>query len=149
MSQALTRLKALYADFLAADARSIADLYAADIVFRDPVHEIVGLEAMQAYFTGVSTNLRECRFEFDRVVEGGTWHSLWWTMHYRHPKLKNGAPLQLRGASIICIDPEIDRVSFHEDVYDLGAMIYEQVPLLGAVIRQIKQRLGTSGGACG
>ncbi|MCQ3829708.1 nuclear transport factor 2 family protein [Microbulbifer elongatus] len=149
MSQAVTKLKALYADFLTVDVKSVADLYAESVVFRDPVHEVKGLQAMQAYFAGVCQNLSECRFEFDRVVGAGVWHSLWWVMHYRHPKLQGGKQLHLRGASLIQIDARDTQVVFHEDVYDLGAMVYEQVPLLGTVIRHVKGRLGDSGGENG
>ncbi|WHI49643.1 hypothetical protein P3339_14310 [Microbulbifer sp. MLAF003] len=35
-----------------------------------------------------------------------------------------------------------DKVFYHEDFYDMGAMVYEQVPLLGSLIRKIKSRLG-------
>jgi hypothetical protein len=33
-------------------------------------------------------------------------------------------------------------VCLHRDYFDLGAMLYEQLPLLGAVVRTLKGRLG-------
>lgn len=35
-----------------------------------------------------------------------------------------------------------DRIFYHEDFYDLGAMIYQHVPVLGRIIRFINQRIG-------
>ena len=35
------------------------------------------------------------------------------------------------------------KVCLHRDYFDLGAMLYEQLPLLGPVVRVIKGRLGT------
>ncbi len=144
MTALVHRVEALYADFMSATSQKIADVYAGNVIFRDPVHEIHGLEAMQKYFDGVSTNLLECRFEFDRTLVDGGQASLWWTMHYRHPRLSGGRALALRGASLLKLDLTADRVLVHEDVYDLGAMVYEQIPLLGAVIRRVKAGLAKS-----
>lgn len=35
-----------------------------------------------------------------------------------------------------------DRIFYHEDFYDVGAMIYQHVPVLGRIIRFINQRIG-------
>ncbi|WP_066964892.1 nuclear transport factor 2 family protein [Microbulbifer sp. Q7] len=145
MAALVKRIKLLYSDFLAADPDSIAEVYAENVVFSDPVHRIEGLASMQAYFAGVAQNLRECRFEFDQTLVDGSTVNLWWTMHYRHPRLSGGAPLQLRGASLLSLDLETDRVLTHEDIYDLGAMVYEQVPVLGAVLRYVKRGIAESG----
>lgn len=144
MAALVNRIKHLYSDFLAADADSIAEVYAENVVFADPVHRILGLGDMQAYFAGVGRNLKECRFEFDHTLLDGSALSLWWTMHYCHPRLGGGKLLQLRGASLLELDPEADRVVAHEDIYDLGAMVYEQVPLLGSVLRSIKRGIASS-----
>ena len=137
----LQRLKGLYADFLLADPRKIGEIYAENVIFRDPVHELRGLPAMRDYFTGMATNLRECRFEFDQTLVNDNQVSLWWTMYYRHPRLSGGKPLTLRGASLLAIDSELDRIVEHEDIYDLGAMVYEQIPVLGGVVKIVKTRL--------
>ena len=145
MASLVKRIKHLYSDFLAADAEAIAEVYAKDIVFSDPVHRLQGLANMQAYFAGVARNLEACRFEFDQTLVDGSTLNLWWTMHYRHPRLASGAPLSLRGASLLRLDLEQDRVLEHEDIYDLGAMVYEQVPLLGSVLRYVKRQMAQSG----
>lgn len=147
MTAAIERLKSLYSDFLAADPAAIASVYAQDVVFKDPVHEVRGLEAMQKYFAGVSQNLQECRFQFDFAAQQQGKGTLWWTMYFRHPRLGGGKLLELRGASLVEIDEANDRVVSHEDVYDLGGMVYEHVPLLGSVIRGVKRRLAENGSA--
>lgn len=149
MASLVKRIKHLYSDFLAADAGAIAEVYAENIVFSDPVHRLQGLPNMQAYFAGVARNLKSCRFEFDHTLVDGSTLNLWWTMHYRHPSLGKGAPLSLRGASLLKLDLEQDRVLEHEDIYDLGAMVYEHVPLLGSVLRHIKRQMAQSGASDG
>ncbi|HEY8568465.1 nuclear transport factor 2 family protein [Microbulbifer sp.] len=144
MASLLQRLEHLYADFLAADPSDISEVYAENVIFRDPVHELHGLPAVQDYFAGMAVNLRECRFVFDQTLTNGDQASLWWTMHYRHPRLAGGKPLTLRGASLLSIDPNLQRVVLHEDIYDLGAMVYEQIPLLGTVVNVVKRRLASA-----
>ena len=34
------------------------------------------------------------------------------------------------------------KIYYHRDYFDMGAMVYEQLPLLGRIVRKIKQRLG-------
>lgn len=141
MAPLLQSLEDLYRDFLVVDPGKIRDVYAENVIFRDPVHTLRGLPAVQDYFAGMAANLRECRFEFDQTLASGDRAALWWTMHYRHPKLGGGKPLTLRGASLLTIDRQVERVVEHEDIYDLGAMVYEQIPVLGAVVNLVKSRL--------
>jgi hypothetical protein len=61
-------------------------------------------------------------------------------MKLKHPKLNGGQPVEVNGVSQICFSG--DRVIYHRDYFDLGEMLYENIPLLGVVIRNIKQRLG-------
>jgi hypothetical protein len=35
------------------------------------------------------------------------------------------------------------KVRYHRDYFDLGAMLYEHLPLLGSLVKTIKRRLGT------
>ena len=68
---------------------------------------------------------------------------LWlgWTMTFSHPRLRGGAPVTVEGATRLAFDEE-GKVCLHRDYFDLGAMLYEQLPLLGAVVRTLKGRLG-------
>ena len=149
MEALVQRLQQLYSDFMAATPQDIASVYAEEVVFRDPVHELQGLPALQRYFAGISANLISCGFRFEETVEQGDRLALWWEMHYRHPRLGGGRPLSLRGNSRIHVDLASERVIFHEDFYDLGAMVYERIPVLGGAVRLVKTGLAKSGSAAG
>ncbi len=60
-------------------------------------------------------------------------------MTYSHPKLRAGEKIQVMGNSLLRFDQ--NRVYFHRDYVDMGAMLYEHVPLLGAAIRYLKRRM--------
>lgn len=138
----LAELQAYYRNFLTADPEQLQRFYRPDVVFRDPVHEVEGLLAVRRYFEGMRDGLEDCRFEFDSGVLSSTSACLPWQMHFAHRALQGGKPLSLRGCSLLRFDQQI---YFHEDFYDMGAMVYERVPLVGSLVRAIKSRIARSG----
>ncbi|MGK0500557.1 MAG: esterase/lipase superfamily enzyme [Oceanicoccus sp.] len=129
-----------YRDMVAMDLSRLDRLYTDNLVFKDPVHEIRGLPAMQDYMAEMVANVEECRFEFlDQLMADGTAY-IKWNMHFRHPKLAAGQLISVRGVSQLQFD---ERIHYHEDVYDMGAMVYEHVPVIGGVTRWLKNRLAS------
>jgi hypothetical protein len=63
-----------------------------------------------------------------------------WSMTFSHRKLKGGAPIEVRGITLVRFT---DRIYYHEDFFDLGAMLYQHVPVLGLLIRYLNNRLST------
>lgn len=138
MSDALIdSFKSLYRDLSKADLSRMDNIYSDGVVFKDPIHEVSGLVALQDYMSNVCTDLSLCQFEYlDEVVQGGSAY-IKWIMHFRHPKLGDGI-ISLRGVSHLTFS---DKIDFHEDFYDMGAMLYEHIPLLGTAVRCIKKRM--------
>ncbi len=119
------------------DLSQLRKLYSDRIVFKDPVHQIRGLVELEDYFTSMCADLSDCRFEYlDELTNDGAAY-IKWMMHFKHPKLGNRL-ISVRGVSHLQIS---DKIEFHEDFYDMGAMLYEQLPLLGNVTRWLKLRL--------
>lgn len=123
------------ADQLAAD--ELAQIYAADIVFVDPLGRVEGLDNLTHYFSGVYKNVTSCRFDYleECRLDGRT--SIKWDMFFKHPKLAGGREITVRGVSLLEFS---DKVTFHEDIYDVGSLIYENVPVLGGPVRYLKRR---------
>ena len=139
MSEFLRHFAQRFASLDAAHLHQLAELYSEDILFRDPLHEIQGLAALQRYFAELYSNVRELRFDvyaFDTLREGEGY--LRWTMHFRHPRLRGGAPISVDGCSHLLW---WDKVYQHRDYFDAGAMLYEHLPLMGGVIAWLKRRL--------
>ena len=135
------KMRNLYQRFDKKIIQSMADIYSEDIQFRDPLHAINGLGALTEYFSEMMGGLIECRFEFHHsveVVERGE-AVLFWTMHYRHKKLAGGKLLELSGNSHLLFK---EKVYYHRDYFDAGAMLYEHIPLMGFAIRQVKKSVG-------
>ncbi|MFO7705607.1 MAG: nuclear transport factor 2 family protein [Halopseudomonas sp.] len=118
----------------------LGDIYAPDIHFTDPLHDVTGLDAMRAYFAQMYANVTHISFDFhqcDSVREGQA--LLRWTMTFCHPRLNKGRAIQVEGCS--CLFFHDQRVSRHIDYYDAGALLYEHIPLLGGIIHWLKGRL--------
>ncbi|MCR6653530.1 MAG: nuclear transport factor 2 family protein [Cellvibrionaceae bacterium] len=138
----LQRFEHFYTDFKASDLARLEDLYSAGVRFRDPVQIVVGLDALQRYFLAAQQSVAECRFEFLDRVEQDNRCFYQWRMHYRHPRLAGGEPLSLRGMSRLQLSTTgRPCVEVHEDIYDMGAMLYEHVPVLRSGVRWLKGRL--------
>ena len=135
----LVRFKDNFKDLKKADWSQLGELYADDILFKDPVHELRGLVILEDYFTTLCADLTECRFEYLDQLECDNSCYVKWIMHFTHPKLGKD-PIDVRGVSHIRWS---DKIDFQEDFYDMGAMLYERLPVLGNVTRWLRLRLAS------
>ncbi|WP_404376534.1 nuclear transport factor 2 family protein [Vreelandella aquamarina] len=117
------------------------EVYTDDVVFNDPLHHIEGREALERYFATMYENVERCRFTFHTQQWQENQAFVTWTMEFVHPRLARGKPVSVEGCSAL-IFAEDGRVSNHRDYFDAGAMLYEHLPVMGRVIRWLKQRLG-------
>jgi hypothetical protein len=135
----IERFKAYFKILHESDLSQLRDLYSQQILFKDPVHEIRGLVELEDYFTSLCADLSDCRFEYlDEMITDQAAY-VKWMMHFKHPKLGNRL-ISVRGVSHLKIS---DKIDYHEDFYDMGAMLYEQLPLIGNVTRWLRLRLAS------
>ncbi|MFT7222785.1 MAG: hypothetical protein ACI82Z_000313 [Cellvibrionaceae bacterium] len=138
MNGALAAFKLFYESFDRESLNNLQNIYSDEILFIDPIHEIRGIERLERYFENMCGDLTYCRFKFvDEMIQPGR-ACFKWEMYYRHPKIKKNAPLHLSGTSFIKYSQKIDT---HEDFYDMGAMLYEHIPVLGGAIRLLKSKI--------
>lgn len=140
MSPAISAFCSLYRQLAADNLHQLNQVYRHDIRFCDPAHELQGIDALTAYFDGLFSQLSHCRFEIEQVMEQDGEAYVRWLMRFCHPKLQGGREIAVPGVSHLRF---AQQVYFHRDYFDLGAMLYEQLPLLGGVIRALKRRLSS------
>lgn len=117
----------------------ILAIYAQNVVFIDPAHKLTGLSALQHYFDNLYTNVEACQFKIDNVFFNDDQAAVYWTMTYTHQRLNRANPITISGHSHLRGKDGL--VVYHQDYLDLGAMVYEHIPLLGRFIRMIKARM--------
>ncbi len=136
----LQQLKAFYQEFSADRLDLIDSVYTADVEFRDPVHTLHGSLALRHYLRKMAVNLRDYQIRYLDEVTAANAAFLAWEMAYSHPLINKGQLITLRGMTQLKFT---DKVYYHEDCYDLGALLYDHVPLLGFATRSLKQRLAS------
>lgn len=117
-------------------------IYDENIEFIDPIHRIQGLDNLGKYFASMYENLISCRFVIDDVLLSEHQAAVYWTMSYQHPKLNGGKSITVTGHSLI--KGHNSKVVYHRDYLDIGAMLYEHVPLLGRIIKRIKNKVASN-----
>jgi hypothetical protein len=142
MKDPLARFIGLYQQLDKQQLHRLPEVYAEQVVFTDPAHRIEGLAALGDYFAALYQRLAYCRFVITSQQQQGQQAWLGWTMTFSHPRLRGGEPVTVEGATRLEFD-EACKVCQHRDYFDLGAMLYEQLPLLGSVVRAIRGRLGS------
>lgn len=117
-------------------------IYAPEIHFVDPAHEIHGIDKLREYFKELYANVNEIDFTFSEMRTDQCEAYVQWQMCFIHPKLKRGSRICVDGVTFAQFRND-GKVIYHRDYFDLGSMLYEQLPLLGTIISSIKRRLGS------
>ena len=131
----------VYQKLNADNLNTLQGVYRRDVRFIDPAHVIVGIDNLTAYFAALYTNLDSIVFNFCRplLIEGKGYVS--WQMTFCHKRLGGGKPITTDGVTYLEFDDQ-GMVFYHRDYFDLGAMLYEHIPLLGPLVKSIKRGLG-------
>lgn len=140
-SKQLEQLKSFYADMHSNDFSAIDTLYHPNIVFKDAVQEVHGREPLKAYFTHGLGNAEQCLFHFEQVSQSGNNAFLVWEMRLKHPSIGGGKEIIVPGASWVQFDADSGLITLHRDFCDLGAMVYEHLPVIGFLVRKVRRHL--------
>ncbi|MGH7898081.1 MAG: nuclear transport factor 2 family protein [Candidatus Binatia bacterium] len=116
----------------------VRETYAAGAYFRDPFHEVIGIDAIEKYFLDSTETFHECRFDIEDVAKHDGNYYFRWVMHL---KLEKDDPvMDTIGLTHVRFD-ELGMISFHQDYWDAGSAVYEKIPLLGSLVRFVKGRI--------
>ena len=113
-------------------------VYANDMEFIDCFHHIKSMNDFRQYCASIYENLQFCQFKFhDEFIQKDS-AMLTWTMAYIHPKLNSGNTIYVNGSTHIRFK---DKVFYHHDYVDGGALLYEHIPILKRIIHFLKTRM--------
>lgn len=131
-------LKQFYARGAGAALDELDRLYTEDVEFRDPICRLHGRLALRRHLRHLYRQCPEINFDYRDQLIGENRACIHWFMRLRHPRLNGGELTEVPGMTRILYT---DRIYYHEDYFDMGAMLYRNIPLLGTVIRHIDNRL--------
>lgn len=136
----LERFSQFYTDIDTMQIDQLSTIYSQEVVFIDPIAEYEGLKSVERYFAKLLTNAAHCQFmihSMNQTVQQE--YVLTWTMTFTSSRLNRGKPINVDGITQIRI--QNNKICFHRDYYDVGQMIYENVPILGYWVKKIKERI--------
>lgn len=131
---------------------ALADIYSNDVTFIDPIAAHEGIAAVEQYFAKLLQNAKYCTFTIHCIEKTVTVSTeaptdedvsqflVTWKMSFTSARINKGQPIDVDGITQLKICD--DKITYHRDYYDLGQMVYENVPLLGRIIKRLKRTLG-------
>ncbi len=141
MSERLNQLASYFESISEATLPQLRTYYAPDAYFKDPFNEVREVALIEHIFAEMYVSLHDPRFVVHSKVEQGNEAFLTWDFNFRIKKYKPDVTQTIRGSSHLRFD-EHDRVCYHRDYWDAAEELYEKLPLIGALMRFLKRRVG-------
>ena len=139
-ADAVERIVGFFEHLSPADLARIGELYSADACFKDPFNEVRGIPAIQGIFRHMFTALEQPRFVVTGRVVQGDQCFLTWDFLFAFRSYHRGVTQTVRGASHLVLDAD-GRITLHRDYWDAAEELYEKLPLVGGLMRWLKQRV--------
>ncbi|MBK8957681.1 MAG: nuclear transport factor 2 family protein [Proteobacteria bacterium] len=120
---------------------TLPQVYAGHVHFVDPFNDVHGAAALTTLLERMFERLVEPRFVVleTAVQEHGA--VLVWDFHYRLRDWQPARQRLIHGVTHLRFGDD-GRVVEHRDYWDAAAQVYAELPLLGAVLRWLRRRLG-------
>lgn len=135
---ATQRLIALYEQLSPADLSRLDAHYAPDAHFKDPFNDVRGVPAITQIFAHMFATLEQPRFTVTQHLVQGDQAFLAWEFRFRMRRWGPRVEQCIHGATLVRFDAQ-GRVTLHRDYWDTAEELYEKIPLVGALMRWLRQ----------
>ena len=128
--------KKYFESLLYTNGARIETFYADDVQFQDPVRKITGLENLRLYHNQFNKNLVQGGFKYTQqtLLHDKAYLSWKLELEYKVPKKR----VTVSGITVLLLS---DKIISQRDYYDAGALFYENLPIVGPIIRALKKQL--------
>lgn len=147
MPPGLVRYVDLMTGLSPARLATLADVVTDDMHFRDPFNDVTGRAHFARCLEDMLAQIADLRIEVTHAArleslgdgEGVARHALYWRFGGHLVKLGRRR-WDVTGVAIVTLAPD-GRVCEHLDYWDAAGGLYEQLPLLGGLMRWLRRRL--------
>ena len=115
--KALEKFICFYEEFNINNKELFEEVYAKDIVFKDPFHYFQGRENLYQYFVRLMEKVKNCQFSILESIEKNDTAVVIWRMTFNHPAMNKNQPIEVYGASHLKID---EQIYYHRDYFCLA-----------------------------
>ncbi|HEX4857421.1 MAG TPA: nuclear transport factor 2 family protein [Usitatibacteraceae bacterium] len=140
-SERLQRVVRYWETLDLAAVERIGEVYAESASFRDPFNDVQGIDRLRPIFADMFERLIEPRFIIRETLEQGDAAFLVWDFTFRVRALEPSRLRTIHGGTHLKFAPD-GRVAMHRDYWDAAGELYEQLPLVGTLMRYLKRRMG-------
>jgi steroid delta-isomerase len=141
MSDRLDPLVRYFESITDANVPQLREFYATDAYFKDPFNEVRNVADIERIFAHMFGPLTEPRFVVHARIEQGDEAFLTWDFRFRIKKYKPDVEQVIRGSSHLKFN-ERGQICYHRDYWDAAEELYEKLPLVGALMRFLRRRMG-------
>jgi len=117
-------------------------LYDAQARFKDPFNDVQGLPEIERIFRHMYVALDQPHFVITGQLVDGAQAFLTWEFRFRFKRFDSAKLQTVRGGSHVVFNAQ-GRVTLHRDYWDAAEELYEKLPLVGSVMRWLKNRANT------
>jgi hypothetical protein len=158
-SDALTGVIDFFEGMSVNSVSQIEALYEPDAEFRDPFNTVTGHEAIRRIFIDMYEQLEQPTFvvtgAFEKLPDPGSVEAsgtdvdgrhqafVTWAFNFRFKRFRRGQDQQVQGSSHLVFSPD-GKLVVHHDYWDAAHQMYEKLPVVGALMRWMKQRISTA-----
>lgn len=157
-SEALTRVIEFFEQMNSESVNQIEALYDPGAEFRDPFNTVTGHEAIRHIFIDMYEQLEQPEFVVtqafenmseavagDKSADPDYQHQAFvtWDFKFRFKRFRRGQDQLVQGSSHLVFSPG-GKLLIHHDYWDAAHQMYEKLPLVGALMRWMKQRASTA-----
>ncbi|MCG5500009.1 nuclear transport factor 2 family protein [Ectothiorhodospira lacustris] len=146
MSEQMDGWARRYADFFTQlkepDLQRLDEFFAPDARFKDPFNDVTGLEQIAAVFRHMFRQCPAPRFYVHCWATQGNTAFFHWRFMDRDEGADGRMSLDVDGISRVLFNDE-GKVFSHIDYWDTAEYLYDQIPLLGGMLRFVRRRIGT------
>ena len=140
LNAAVQRLVQFFEQLQPQDLPRLAELYAADARFKDPFNEVQGVAAIERLFSHMFESLDGPHFIVTERIMQGTQCFLVWDFRFRFKRFDTQTWQTVRGGTHLVFN-DAGQVTLHRDYWDAAEELYEKLPLVGGLMRWLKQRV--------
>lgn len=137
----MNALDALCIYFERLSAHNLSELdsyYARDAWFKDPFHEVTGVDAIRAILRHTFDKLPGARFRVTRRFRGEAGHAvILWEMDFIMPITRQATTIS--GATHLNFDAD-NKVTRHRDYWDAAEELYARLPVLKWLMRGLARQ---------
>lgn len=137
--QKFTQIANYFETLTPASVGQIKDLYAPTARFKDPFNDVKGIADIERIFQHMYVALEQPRFVIVEEIVDGQQAFLTWEFRFKFKRFDTQTEQVVLGTTHLVLDDQ-GQISLHRDYWDAAEELYEKLPVVGALMRWLKQR---------